>query len=114
MKVLLIGEQAAGVRTLQSLAQSAAQIVAVMASPATQDGASLWNSAVKSGYATWPAAWARDPNFAAHVRERALPSTAIVDSELFENTDGRERTRRHLRNGTMLPAQARCPAQGRA
>jgi methionyl-tRNA formyltransferase len=72
MKVLLIGDQAAGVRTLQSLAQSAAQIVAVMASPATQDGASLWNSAAKSGYATCTAAWARDPNFAAQLRDAGV------------------------------------------
>jgi len=90
MKVLLIGEQAAGIRTLQSLAQGTAQIVAVMASPATQDAASLWNSAATSGYATWPAAWARDPNFAAQVRDAGVDlilnvhSMVVIRKEVLE------------------------------
>jgi methionyl-tRNA formyltransferase len=74
MKVLLIGEQAAGVRTLQSLAQSEARIAAVMASPARQigHGGSLWNLAVKLGYTTWPAELVRDPNFATQVYDEGV------------------------------------------
>jgi hypothetical protein len=38
MNVVLIGEEAAGMRTLQSLHQCGVRVVAVMASPRQQDG----------------------------------------------------------------------------
>jgi methionyl-tRNA formyltransferase len=90
MKVLLIGEQAAGARTLQLLAQGEVEIVAVMASPAGQDGTSLWSLAAKSGYATWPAAWARDRNFPTQVRDAGVDlllnvhSTVVIRKEVLE------------------------------
>ena len=90
MKVLLIGGQAAGVRTLQLAAQGDVEIVAVMASSARQDGTSLWNFAAKSGYATWPAEWVRDPNFATQVRDAGVDlllnvhSMVVIRSEVLE------------------------------
>jgi methionyl-tRNA formyltransferase len=90
MNVLLIAEQAAGIRTLQLLAQSAFQIVAVMASPTRQGGVSLWDLAGKSGYTTWPAAWARDPSFAGHVRDTGVDlilnvhSMVVLHKEVLE------------------------------
>ena len=82
MKVLLIGEQAAGVRALQSLAQSEVRIVAVMASPARQTGhgGSLWNLAVKLGYTTWPAELVRDQNFATQVYDAGVDIILNVHS----------------------------------
>ncbi len=69
MNVLLIGEQAAGARVLQSLAESGARIVAVMSSrPGARPGLGLWGLASKLGYATWPAALVKDSRFAAEVR----------------------------------------------
>ena len=41
MNVVLIGEEAAGMRTLQSLHQCGVRVVAVMASPRQQDGVEL-------------------------------------------------------------------------
>jgi methionyl-tRNA formyltransferase len=92
MKVLLIGEQAAGVRALQLLAQKRTQIVAVMASPPRQagHGVSVWNLATKLGYATWPAELVRDPNFATQVRDAAVDimlnvhSMVLIRKEILE------------------------------
>jgi amino acid adenylation domain-containing protein len=70
MNILLIGEDAAGMQTLQALRRSSHRIVAVMASPSRQNraGASLWNLAGKLGYTTWPAQSVKDPEFAAQIR----------------------------------------------
>jgi methionyl-tRNA formyltransferase len=70
MNILLIAEDAAGARTLQSLRQSGYQIVAVMASPSRQSGAgaNLWSLAAKLGYTTWPTQLVKDSDFAAQVR----------------------------------------------
>jgi methionyl-tRNA formyltransferase len=74
MNVVLIGEEAAGMRTLQSLEQCGVRIVAVMASPTRQDGpgASLWGLATKLGYRTWPAELVKDPKFAMQVRDAGV------------------------------------------
>ena|ERR1700726_5143593 len=51
MNVVLIGEEAAGMRTLQSLEQCGVRVVAVMASPRRQDGVvSLWDLATEREY----------------------------------------------------------------
>jgi UDP-4-amino-4-deoxy-L-arabinose formyltransferase/UDP-glucuronic acid dehydrogenase (UDP-4-keto-hexauronic acid decarboxylating) len=93
MKVLLIGDQAAGVRTLQSLAQSEARIVAVMASPPRQTGQGgrgLWNLAAKLGYTTWPAELVRQPNFASQVYDAGVDiilnvySLLLIRKEILE------------------------------
>jgi methionyl-tRNA formyltransferase len=73
MNVVLIGEEAAGMRTLQSLEQCGVRVIAVMASPRRQDvGVSLWGLATKLGYRTWPAELAKDPKFAVQVRDERV------------------------------------------
>ena len=74
MNVVLIGEEAAGMRTLQSLEQCGVRIVAVMASSRRQDGpgVSLWGLATKLGYTTWPAKLVKDPKFAVQVRDAGV------------------------------------------
>ena len=81
MKVLLIGEHAAGARVLQSLAEAGVRIVAVMSSrPGEHAGLSLWNLASKLGYATWPAQLVKDSSFAARVRESDVDMILNVHS----------------------------------
>lgn len=82
MNVLLIGEQAAGIRVLQSLAESGARIVAVMSSPPGRGGPGLglWGLASKLGYATWPAELVKDPHFAARVRDADVDMILNVHS----------------------------------
>jgi methionyl-tRNA formyltransferase len=74
VNVVLIGEEAAGMRTLQLLEQCDVRIVAVMASPRRQDGPglSLWGLATKLGYTTWPAELVKDPKFAVQVRDAGV------------------------------------------
>jgi len=81
MNVILIGEEAAGMRTLQSLEQCGVRVIAVMASPRRQDeGASLWGLATKLGYRTWPAELVKDPKFAAQVRDERVDVILNVHS----------------------------------
>lgn len=81
MNVILIGEEAAGMRTLQSLEQCGVRVTAVMASPRRQDeGASLWGLATKLGYRTWPAELVKDPKFAAQVRDERVDVILNVHS----------------------------------
>lgn len=81
MNVILIGEEAAGMRTLQSLEQCGVRVVAVMASPRRQDeGASLWDLATKLGYRTWPAELVKDPKFAVQVRDERVDVILNVHS----------------------------------
>lgn len=89
MNVLLIGENAAGMRTLQSLHEGSARIVAVMASPSRQDRpeGSLWSLAVKLGYTTWPAQLVKDPNFATEVREHRVDIIVNVHSLFLIRTE---------------------------
>jgi methionyl-tRNA formyltransferase len=81
MNVVLIGEDAAGMRTLQSLEQCGVRVVAVMASPKRQDGGtSLWGLATKLGYRTWPAELVKDPRFAVQVRDERVDVILNVHS----------------------------------
>ncbi len=81
MKVLLVGDAAAGVRVLQALAQRRVDIAAVMA-PGPQSGrpASLWNISTKLGYTTWPAERVKDPAFAEEVRRQQVDVLLNVHS----------------------------------
>jgi methionyl-tRNA formyltransferase len=73
MNVVLIGEEAAGMRTLQSLQQCGVRVVAVMASPRRQDGGvNLWDLATKLGHTTWPVELVKDPKFAGQVRDEKV------------------------------------------
>ena len=81
MNVVLIGEEAAGMRTLQSLEQCGVRVVAVMASPRRQDGVvSLWDLATKLGHTTWPVELVKDPRFAAQVRDEKVDVILNVHS----------------------------------
>jgi methionyl-tRNA formyltransferase len=92
MNVLLIGEQAAGMRVLQSLVESGARVVAVMSSPAGRDGPglSLWGLASKLGCTTWPAELVKDPNFATQLRDAGVDiifnvhSLFLIRKEILE------------------------------
>jgi methionyl-tRNA formyltransferase len=73
MNVVLIGEEAAGMRTLHSLQQCGVRVVAVMASPRRQDGGvNLWDLATKLGHTTWPVELVKDPKFAGQVRDEKV------------------------------------------
>jgi methionyl-tRNA formyltransferase len=82
MNLLLIGEDAAGVRTLQSLQQSNHRIVSVMSSPSRPGGArtSLWSLATKLGYTTWPSQLVKDANFAKQIRDHQVDMILNVHS----------------------------------
>lgn len=92
MNVVLIGEEAAGMRALQSLEQCGVRAVAVMASPRRQDaaGMSLWDLATKLGHTTWPVELVKDPKFAARVRDEKVDvilhahSLFLIRKELLE------------------------------
>jgi methionyl-tRNA formyltransferase len=70
VRVVLVGEDAAGIQTLRAVVQTGHQIVAVMASPSRRGrlGRSLWETAVELGYKTWPAEMVKDPRLAERVR----------------------------------------------
>ena len=73
MNVVLIGEDAAGMRALQSLEQCGVRVVAVMASSRSRDGGgSLWGLATKVGYRIWPPELVKDPRFAVQVRDERV------------------------------------------
>ena len=81
MNVLLVGEQAAGARVLQSLADTSARVVAVLSSrPGERAGLGLWDLASKLGYPTWPAERVKDPSFAAEVRAAGVDMILNVHS----------------------------------
>jgi methionyl-tRNA formyltransferase len=70
MNILLVGEESAGVHTLQRLAESSHRVVGVVASPEPKYGspATLWRAAKKLGYRTLPAENVKDPRFAEQLR----------------------------------------------
>jgi methionyl-tRNA formyltransferase len=92
MNVLLIGEDAAGARTLHLLKQSGARIAAVMTSPTRREGGvtNLWDIAAKLGYTTWPAELVREARFATQVREAGVDlilnvhSLFVIRKEILE------------------------------
>lgn len=70
VRVLLVGEESAGIRTLKLLREGHHTVVGVMASPgkAEAGGASLWGLAQKAGLRLWPAEQVKDFSFAEVVR----------------------------------------------
>ena len=79
LNILLIGENAAGIRALQSLRQSSHRVAGVMS---TEDGnsTSLWQIATKFGHATWPARLVKDPDLARQIREHSVDMILNVHS----------------------------------
>jgi methionyl-tRNA formyltransferase len=70
VNILLVGEESAGIHALRRLGESGHRVVGVMASPKPKYGSpvTLWITAKKLGYRTWPAESVRDPLFAQQVR----------------------------------------------
>lgn len=70
MNILLVGEESAGIRALQTLAQSRHRIVGVAASPSPKYGSpvTLWDTAKKLGIRTWAASTVKDPAFVEQIR----------------------------------------------
>lgn len=69
MNILLVGEESAGIHLLRFLAESSHRVVGVLASPNPQYGSpvTLWKTAQKLGYRTWPAECVKDPSFAQQI-----------------------------------------------
>ena len=70
LRIVLVGEESAGIKALKAVEASGSQIVAVMASPPkTGEGrGGLWEFAENLGYAPWPAILVKDPAFADRLR----------------------------------------------
>jgi methionyl-tRNA formyltransferase len=92
MNVLLVGEESAGIQTLNALARSDHRIVAVMASPAKKSlsSSTLWQVAERMGLPTRPSALVKDPDFARWIREAEVDiilnahSLFIMNGEVVE------------------------------
>src|SRR5688500_5362279 len=71
LKVLLVGQEAAGAQILRKLIGSVDQVVAVLTQEpkATGESASLSGPAAKAGLIVLPAKAVKDPRFAAVIRE---------------------------------------------
>lgn len=65
LRVLLVGEEAAGIQALKLLARRGELVAGVMASPRKPANgvASLPAVADELGFSVWPAAWVKDPRF---------------------------------------------------
>jgi methionyl-tRNA formyltransferase len=82
LRILLIGEESAGVQMLRALARTGHQIVAVMTSAASRTfgHTSLATVAGQLGYATWPARFVKDPEFAQDVTSAQIEIILNVHS----------------------------------
>lgn len=82
LRIVLVGEDAAGIQALRTVARAGHDIVAVMASPSRRGaiGATLWQAAQRLGYPTWPAACVKDPSSAARLRELGVDLLLNVHS----------------------------------
>ena len=74
MKILLLGEEAAGLQIFRMLAGGPHQLVAVMTSPSAGGSGprGLWKAAESQGYAVWPAKLVKDPNFPQRIRTEGI------------------------------------------
>jgi methionyl-tRNA formyltransferase len=82
-RVLLIGEQSAGIQTLRMLANTNHMVVAVMTTEPTADvhGVSnLWTVAHSLGYTTWPAQLVKTPEFIGRIHSEAIDLILNVHS----------------------------------
>lgn len=70
MKILLAGEEAAGMQVLRSLLRGPHELVAVLTTPAAENvrDVSLWKVAAKAGVPTWPARTVKDPALAEQIK----------------------------------------------
>src|SRR5215217_2038818 len=80
LRVLLIGEGAAGVQCLHTLAVSPHKVVAVVTGQAgAMTGATLRGMASRLGYPVWPAVQAREPAFADVLKRERVDLLLNVD-----------------------------------
>jgi len=92
VNVLLIGEEAAGVKMLRALKERDYRVVAVMASSAkaAYAGATMWDVAKTLGYTTWDAGLAKDSSLADAVGSLDVDivlnvhSLAVIDGTVLE------------------------------
>jgi methionyl-tRNA formyltransferase len=82
MKVIVIGEESAGVQVLRALQQTSHDIVAVLSSPSkiANSGASVWNAASRLGLNTWPSELVKDPQLAERLRAERVDIILNVHS----------------------------------
>jgi methionyl-tRNA formyltransferase len=90
MRVVLIGEEAAGLRTLTALQSRPDEIVAVVTSPGTERAAPLWSTAQRFGLQAFPSDVVSDPEFAGWIRAQHVDlilnvhSLRIIDSAVLD------------------------------
>ncbi len=84
LRVLLIGEQSAGIQTLRMLADTTHTVVAVMTTAPPTDAhsgvSSLWRVAQTFGFTTWPAQLVKTPMFRSRVESEAIDLILNVHS----------------------------------
>lgn len=70
LRILLVGEESAGLQTLRLLLNGPHELVGVLASPTHEaKSATVWNLATKQNIKTWPAPLVREPGFVAELLE---------------------------------------------
>src|SRR5215469_15796488 len=72
MRILLIGEEAAGLKLFQMLVAGPHELVAVMTSPPPQGSAGLGKAAESRGYPVWPAKLIKSPQIADTIRAQRI------------------------------------------
>jgi methionyl-tRNA formyltransferase len=84
LRVLLIGEQSAGIQTLRMLANTTHTVAAVMTTEPPTDAhngvSSLWRVAQAFGYNTWPAQLIKTPRFISRIESEAIDLILNVHS----------------------------------
>lgn len=82
LRVVLVGEDSAGIQALRTIAHAGHDVVAVMASPHRRAaaGSTLWNVAQRMGYATWPSVGVKDPACAERLRAESVDLLLNVHS----------------------------------
>ena len=87
LRIILVGEETAGIQTLKGLNRLDHHVVAVMASPSrvADGGATLWDVAGKMGYDVIPSARIKDPSFADHVLSERVDIILNVHSKFIMN-----------------------------
>ncbi len=86
MRILLLAEEAAGLRAFRAIARRDLELVGVVTSPAT-DGAlsSLENAARQGGYDVWRPTETRSPDFGDRIRETGVDVLLNVHSLFILN-----------------------------
>jgi len=111
MNVVLIGEEAAGMRASQSLEQCGVRVVGVMASPRRDDAAGMSLLVATLGHTTWPIELIKDPKFAAQVRDEKVDVILNAHSLFLIRKEMSEAPRLGSFNLHPVPPTVRCTAR---